>query len=148
MKQPSRDPFFLESSKTSILIACPHCHKQALIRFTVYSHSDQKWTSNCFCSHCVREWQFHPGGYAIKDSHPYRYMPLWLQTNCCGQVLWAFNQKHLEFLEKYVSQTLRKRPLNANGSLQSRLPKWILSAKNRDAVVRGIKRLKAKLPAS
>ena len=148
MKPLPKDLFYLGSSKTNILIRCPHCQQAALIRSTSYSSADRKWTSDCFCANCVKAWQFHPGGYAVNDSHPYRYLPLWLQTNCCGEVLWAFNREHLEFLEEYVSQTLRKRPHNFNGSLQSRLPKWILSAKNRQAVLRGIKRLKVKLLAS
>jgi hypothetical protein len=148
MRAIPKDLFYLEFSKANILIRCPHCHKCALIRSTSYSDSKRKWTADCFCSHCVKEWPFRPGGHAIHDSQPHRYIPLWLQTNCCEEILWAFNQKHLEFLEKYVSQALRKRPHNFNGSLQSRLPKWILSAKNREAVLRGIKCLKVKLPAS
>jgi hypothetical protein len=148
VKALPKDLFYLQQSKTNILIRCPHCDECALVRSTSYSDSDRKLIANCFCSHCVKEWRIQPGGHAFNDSRPYRYIPLWLQTNCCGEVLWAFNQKHLEFLEKYVSQTLRKRPRNFNGSLQSRLPKWILSAKNRAAVLRGIKRLIAKLPAS
>jgi len=79
-------------------------------------------------------------------SQPYLSIPLWLQTRCCGEVLWAFNWQHLAFLEDYVSRTLRKRPHKMNTSLQSRLPKWVLSAKNRDAVLRAISRLKLKLP--
>jgi hypothetical protein len=141
------DVFFLESSKTNILIRCSNCDKCALIRSTDYSHTTRKWTCDCFCPHCAKQWKLQPGGSAIHDSHPHRHIPLWLQTNCCGEVLWAFNKKHLEFLDRYVSQTLRKRPHNCNGTLQSRLPKWVLSAKNRSAVTRCIQRLKEKLPA-
>ena len=36
-------------------------------------------------------------------------LPLWLQTSCCGQVLWAYNEAHLNFLESYVQSRLRER---------------------------------------
>ena len=128
-----------------ILIKCPHCKKCALIRSTEYSSEAKEWTSDCFCPQCSKSWQFHPGGHAINDSRPFLYLPLWLQTHCRGNVLWAFNQEHLDFLEAYVSQRLRKRPVNSNRSLQSRLPRWILSSKNRDAVQKAIRRLRANL---
>lgn len=78
-------------------------------------------------------------------------LPLWLETRCCGQILWAFNREHLVFLEAYVSADLREQPQSTagrwnNGSLTSRLPKWMLSAKNRGDVLRGIKRLRRMLP--
>jgi hypothetical protein len=70
---------------------------------------------------------------------------LWLQTRCAGEVLWAYNAEHLGFLREYVSASLRERVPNANGSLASRLPKWIKSAHNRTAVLRAARRLEAKL---
>ncbi len=71
--------------------------------------------------------------------------PLWLQTECCGETLWAYNEKHLEFIENYVAAKLRARIPNQNRSLASRLPKWIKSAKNRDEILKAIGKLKEKL---
>lgn len=48
--------------------------------------------------------------------------PLWLQTECCGETLWAYNKAHLEFIENYVGSMLRARTPNVNKSLASRLP--------------------------
>lgn len=70
--------------------------------------------------------------------------PLWLQTRCAGQVLWAYNEDHLEFLRDYVGASLRERTPNANATLASRLPTWIKMAKHRPAVLRAIKRLQEK----
>src|SRR5579862_9869195 len=147
MKALPKNLVSVEQFKDKVLIQCPNCKKCALLRSTQYSHSERKWTCDCLCEHCAKTWQFHPGGYALNDSRPYLCVPLWLQTRCKNHVLWAFNEKHLQFLEDYISQTLRKRPLNFNGSLQSRLPRWILSAKNRTAVASGVRRLRAKLSA-
>jgi hypothetical protein len=74
-------------------------------------------------------------------------LPLWLQTRCCGHVLWANNEGHLLFLERYVGAKLRERVPNRNGSLPSRLPTWIKLARNRDELLRCLARLRASLPA-
>ena len=71
--------------------------------------------------------------------------PLWLQTECSGETLWAYNKTHLEFIESYVGSLLRARTPNANKSMASRLPQWIKSAKNRDEILRAIGKLREKL---
>ena len=78
-------------------------------------------------------------------------LPLWLQTPCCGDVLWAYNAAHLEALEGYVSATLRTRRQDpdrgwANRSWTSRLPVWMKRARNRAAVAAGLKRLRLRRP--
>jgi hypothetical protein len=75
----------------------------------------------------------------------YFRLPLWLQISCCGETLWAYNQKHLEMLENYVAAKLRERTVKGRNSFLSKLPKWIKSAKNRDEILKGIVKLKKKL---
>ncbi|PRX98842.1 hypothetical protein [Allonocardiopsis opalescens] len=67
-------------------------------------------------------------------------LPLWLQTPCAGHVLWAVNRRHLDYLDAYL--TARHRDI-ATLSLGDRLPRWMTSAKNRDAVGRALTRLHA-----
>lgn len=74
----------------------------------------------------------------------YFRLPLWLQISCCGENLWAYNYKHLEFIENYVSAKLRERKPFVNKSLASRLPKWIKSAKNRKEILKAVAKLKEK----
>jgi hypothetical protein len=76
---------------------------------------------------------------------PWFGLPLWLQTSCCGELLWARNTSHLEFLANYVAATLREREPNQNGSTVSRLPKWMKSAKNRGAIMACIAHLRETL---
>ncbi len=74
---------------------------------------------------------------------------LWLRTSCCGHVLSAPFPKYLEFLEDYISSPLRER-LRRNWpdrELLARLPKWLCLAKNRDEILRCIKRLQQKVAA-
>jgi hypothetical protein len=75
----------------------------------------------------------------------YFRLPLWLQISCCGETLWAYNQKHLEMLENYVAAKLRERTVKGRNSFLSKLPKWIKAAKNRDEILKGIVKLKKKL---
>lgn len=60
----------------------------------------------------------------------YFHLPLWLQTPCCGHVLWAYNAAHLAFLREYGQADLRERaPVpNTNTTLASRLPGWMKRA--------------------
>lgn len=79
---------------------------------------------------------------------PYFGHPLWLQTPCCGHVLWAANEAHLQMLANYVGAALRERKPNANTSTVSRLPTWIKQGKHRRAILTCIRRLQASLTAS
>ena len=90
----------------------------------------------------VPKWWPAPAGEA-RDA--YFGLPLWLQTPCCGEVLWAVNPGHLRFLRQYIGAALRERTPNLNRSLASRLPTWMKVAKHRDEVLRGIERLEASL---
>lgn len=75
---------------------------------------------------------------------PYFHLPLWLTCNCCDNLLWAYNQEHLDFLEQHVSAKLRERNIDeiSNKAIASRLPKWMTSKKNRDTVLKTITNMK------
>jgi hypothetical protein len=71
-------------------------------------------------------------------------VPLWLTTRCAGEVLWAYNGRHLGFLRDYVTASLREKSI-VTGSAAQRLPRWLTAARHREAVTRGLARLFAKL---
>lgn len=75
---------------------------------------------------------------------PYFGVALWLQTSCCGEILWA-NEGHLTFLANYVGAALRERKPNVNRSAVSRLPSWMKQAKNRAAILECIEHLRRTL---
>ena len=76
---------------------------------------------------------------------PYFRLSLLLQTRTAGELLWAYNLRHVDLLERFVGATLRERATFTDGmtTLTERLPRWIKSASNRDAVLRGLARLRA-----
>lgn len=67
-------------------------------------------------------------------------LPLWLQTDCRGETLWAFNRRHLAFLRDYLGATLRERGSTHTASAASRLPGW-LKRMDRATVLQAVSRL-------
>lgn len=81
---------------------------------------------------------------------PFLRQPLWLQTDIDGQVLWAYNERHLDYLEAYVAARLREGYLTANHAriwmaMADRLPTWLKAANNRERILRSIARMRTSL---
>jgi hypothetical protein len=73
----------------------------------------------------------------------YFQLPLYLQIECSGNTLWALNLEHLNYIESYIEAGLREsHPYYL--SVESRLPKWMKLAKNREDVLKAIQKLKVK----
>ena len=72
---------------------------------------------------------------------PFFLQPLWLRIDCCGEVLWAYNPRHLRFLREFVAEKLRDVGPPGHRNLGNKLPKWILLAKNRNQVLKAISKL-------
>jgi len=146
------------------LVVCPGCAGCALVRDRGPAAGDRRVVLSCAA--CGRGDVWTPVGpeVVITSGNPARFeqgsvgvgaavdwyfhLPLWLQMPCCGETLWAWNRAHLEFMERFVSASLRERQQDpehgwSNRSLASRLPKWISKAKNRAAVQAGLAKLKA-----
>ncbi|MEP4888847.1 MAG: hypothetical protein ABJV04_02375 [Aliiglaciecola sp.] len=131
-----------------VLISCPKCSSKAV----VIPFGEDKVRASCTkCGYSIDKSSngraFDWGGENPTDG--YFGFNLWLRIDCIGNSLWAFNIRHLEFLESYVSATLRERTKDdekgwSNASLGSRLPKWIQASKNRDALLKAISELKSK----
>jgi len=76
-------------------------------------------------------------------SDPYYNLPLWMHLELKGNVLWAYNYRHLDYLKSYVSAGLRERKPHGVYwmTMLERLPDWMKSAKNREAVLKGFDKL-------
>jgi hypothetical protein len=126
-----------------ILVVCPNCHSCAMIR-PVAPHM--------VCPSCGTNKNWHGrlgpvGQPMVEGNDPNFGLPLWLRSPCCGQVLWAYNLRHLELMEAYVGAQLREHRRGPklgwfNQGLFNRLPKWIKEAGHRDEVLRVIAKLK------
>lgn len=129
---------------------CPHCgYKWLTVEIKGNCPSEQRKKSKVECAACHRstlvdiEWS--TGWQNNNPVDPYFGYPLWLQISCCGKTLWAYNEAHLNVLKIYVGATLREGRGRHPWSMMTRLPQWIKSAKNRDAIMKALHRLEQKL---
>lgn len=152
--QDSRETFyhFLDE----ILIVCPNCRSCAGISCRALDERPLYFRDRrLVCGHCglVRDWtgsSFHFDWNTDPVCDSYFGQPLWLQAPCCGHVLWAFNLRHLTYLESYVRADLKSQEKHpewgwSNQSMANRLPKWMIVAKHREAVLKTLAKLKARL---
>jgi len=127
-----------------ILIACPKCKHAGSLRLRNEDYEKRKWQARRFfgCEECGHSFNWKSRLVIHSVANWNEVLPLLLQTPCCARTLWAFNERHLRFIEQYASALVRERIGSANASLASRLPQWIKSAKNREAVLKAVRKLK------
>ena len=138
----------LEAFADRFLVRCPRCGSCAVVVTEPNSeHYPFFWPRRLTCSQCGlwRRWESRSVTIDGGPTDGYFHLPPWLQTPCVGETLWAFNEAHLQFIDGFVRARHRERVPNVNRSAASRLPRWIKSAKHRDAVLHGIERLRAQL---
>ncbi len=151
-----------------IYVMCPSCGARALVKspeFKVRIKNED--AIKLVCTKCGHSKRFvdKPAAVVSRSANnvitgryfiigatidPYFHLPLWLTINCCDHVLWAYNYEHLHFLERHVEAKLRERNRQEmlNKGLGSRLPKWMTSKKNREAILKAIHQLASKVDKS
>ena len=143
------DEEYLEGFSDEFLVVCPRCSKRAEVRIDLTRQDTSSgWRAprKVVCPHCAYHKVWEGNSISYGDSYDwYFHLPLWLQIPCCGKILWAYNKNHLAFLEDYVGAVLRERHPNKNKTLASRLPTWMKEAKNRDEVLKCIRKLHEKV---
>lgn len=127
-----------------VLAECPSCG--ACVRVLPHGSGRRAVCGGCAWS---REETPRATTWAVPVD-PFFGLPLWLRTQVAGEELWAYNAEHLAALESFVGATLRERGARGPGrtmSMAARLPRWMKTAKNRDAVLAGLARLRERLPS-
>ncbi|ACT03189.1 hypothetical protein [Paenibacillus sp. JDR-2] len=124
--------------KYDILIECPHCLKSA----RGLRRSEGEFGYLLQCKRCGILSHPNVGSWG---NGTFMGFNVWLRTDCCGELLWAYNKEHLDLLDGYINASLRERIPNQNQSLASRLPDWIKNRKNRNELAKGIAKLQNKL---
>ncbi|MDY6911836.1 MAG: hypothetical protein SVM79_05725 [Chloroflexota bacterium] len=164
MKRFNTDNAYVWSFGNEFLIVCPRCNKRAIVKPLQKESGPEARVS---CSNCgySKNWvrkshgvlftqnreAFDEGEIGIGDAVDwYFHHPLWLQEKCCGEVLWAYNREHLEWLRSFVSATIRERKERedhgwSNRALASRLPRWISQANNRRPILAAISKMEKRL---
>ncbi len=83
--------------------------------------------------------------HSAEAADPHFGLPLRLTTTTRLGPVWVYNGRHLLALQDYVQATLRERNGSSNRSMFSRLPAWMKLARNRETMLRALKRLQDKL---
>jgi hypothetical protein len=69
-------------------------------------------------------------------------LPLWYQDAVKGNIIWAYNLKHLTEIKNYVASTLRERTTDRfKMTMVEKLPEFIKLAKNRKEVIDALERM-------
>ena len=134
---------------SEVLVECPRCAARAIV---VRADSEPRLVCPS-CGHsrdseaakAVATWW----GVRRDGRDSVFGLPLWLATECCGgELLWALNEPHLDYLERFIGSTERDRDFPSppgNRSLSYKLPKWMQLAKNRQELSAAIQRLRVRL---
>lgn len=144
-----------------LLVRCPRCDAPTTLVFGAFD-GRRGGRLGCRCGQVTRleTTYFWAGRLRAKDVDTGRdilisaepdedgdavHLPLYLRVPCAGHELWAFNAKHLAALEEWIGAALRERTPDHNKSFASRLPRWMVLAKNRPHVLRALARLRGML---
>jgi hypothetical protein len=129
----------LESFEDEILIACENCEECATIyNIQTVNSGPERRRAEGSCPHCGKIWEFPYNTY-----QSWQALPLWLATDFRGHLLFAFNERHLLWLESFVGSELREDKLGHGSSgLHAIVPRWMSSAKNLDGVMEALGRLR------
>lgn len=132
-----------------ILVVCPRCDGRAAViqqpGHTPVSPYLMARPRRLVCANCGATDDrdasvLHLGG----PQDPFFQQPLWLQTRCVGEILWAYDEEHVDDLDAYVRAKLREVGFRrTRKGMFSRLPRWMKTSGNREAVLAGLERLRA-----
>jgi hypothetical protein len=146
MKQPNRfddENLVISDFFNEVLVVCPACAKKAFATADVVTKKVR-----LFCLDCG----YNNEATAASDQHTFIKKPanqffdaeLWLQADFKKEHFWAYNDKHLDYLERYISATLRAHKERTHFTLLEKLPKFYHEAKNREGLLKIIAKLKKK----
>ena len=152
MKSPERfydKKFTIYEFMDEILVHCPGCDKCAYIKPIANENINYLSHRRLTCSSCGFVKKIKPKSIlAGNDNKPvdsYFKLSLWLVVKHGDNLLWAYNLRHLKYIESFVNAALRERSPKLDGcsncSIISRLPLWIKKAGNRENVLSLIKKL-------
>lgn len=149
---------FLHDFVNEILVVCPQCSGEAIVHSQLsiknkkyedirvvcpgcgFNKTQKEIESRVFFSKMVNSKSILFGA----PIDPFFKLPLKLLDAVNGNSFWAYNYAHLEFIRTIIDARLRERRSgsNFNGSIASRLPRWLTSKSNRETALKVIDRLK------
>jgi hypothetical protein len=152
MSQTSRSrvaALYPEAFGKRLLVDCPACEGKAVINVGDFDgplgrvHTAAR---RLVCEACglTRDQPATPMGVM---ANPFMGRPPRLRAETRYGALVAWNEDHLDYLERYLAGVLREETPAPEGGVRnasviSRLPAWAKAAKNRDAVLKAIAKVR------
>lgn len=129
---------------TEVLVVCPSCRRQAVASV---NYANKKSRLQCLSCSYNKEKTTEARLFGIKGhikvaAHVYFSAELWLVQTFKGDVVWAYNYAHLDYLESYISAKLREHKARSHFTLLEKLPKFYHDAKNRTALLKLINKMR------
>lgn len=127
-------------------VVCPGCGQKATAKA-----DHEKKEVRLFCLHCgyskITGTAIEVAGiraHLKMAAHEYFEAKLWYTAPFKNEVFIAYSREHLDYLESYISATLREHRDRTHFTLLEKLPRFYHEAKNRDALLKVIAKLKNK----
>jgi DNA-directed RNA polymerase subunit RPC12/RpoP len=137
----------LSDFENEVWVVCPSCSKQAISMLKI---SEKK--ARLVCAHCghhavasaMNEYEKGKTLEVKQAAHLFFDAELWFATPFKGEVFWAYNPEHLEYLEQYIAAKIREHKDRSHFTLLEKLPKFYHEAKNREGLLKVIDKLNKK----
>ncbi|WP_113664323.1 hypothetical protein [Pedobacter nanyangensis] len=135
----------LAEFEAEVWAKCPSCSKRAIAKVDYELRKARLSCTNCGYHKEVSTETTVLGMKANwkRSAEEYFGAQMWFQYPFKNDVFWAYNAAHLDYLEQYISATLREHKDRSHFTLLEKLPKFYHEAKNRKALLKIIERLKA-----
>lgn len=91
---------------------------------------------------------WYPAAINTLGRDPFFGLPLFLQEEIRGHLLWFYNLDHLNYIRAYVQAELRERTQVSKWSIITRLPNWVKVGKTRTRILRAMDQMEAQLRAA
>jgi hypothetical protein len=133
----------LSSFYQEVLVVCSSCAKKAMATVNFETKTATLFCINCGYNKKVST-ELYKNAFLHTAANQYFQAELWLSAHFKNEVFWALNYSHLDYLERYISATLREHKDRTHFTLLEKLPKFYQEAKNRDGLLKIITKLKHK----
>ena len=127
-----------------VWVVCPACKAKAIA--TANREKEEARLSCLTCGYNkLVPTRLNENVNLLTAAHDYFPAQLWLQAPFRGkQIVWAYNDSHLTYLEQYIAAGLREHSDRSHFTLLEKLPRFYHEAKNREALLKIIKDLRVK----
>lgn len=134
----------LSEFQAEVIVVCPQCKEKAVSYVDYNSQQARLFCSDCGYNKTVSTEVrvFGIKGHWQLPANRYFGAELWLKHPFKNDVFWAYNYEHLNYLEQYISATLREHRDRTHFTLLEKLPKFYHEAKNRSGILKVISKLK------